>query len=173
MPRVISVLALLLVVASCGPRNDIRLTEGGPPFSGNAAAYIHKKGTVRIDGEAFVLNRNGRPLYAAGEMIRLVPATDYAKFRFAKLYRGGAFVPANAIPRISPDPQYAQYTRTTTASARGKFSFQDIAPGEYFITAQKIHRPKGSFVALGGAMYSKVIVTGKELKPIRVVVVGK
>ncbi len=173
MSRFFLIITLSLAVLSCGPRNDTQLVTNGPAFNANAASYVHKKGPGRIDGEAFVLNGNGKPLYAAGETIRLVPATEYAKYRFVRLYRGGTFVPANAIPRISPDPQYAQYTRTTTASARGKFSFQDMAPGEYFITAQKVHKAKGSFTPLGGAMFAKVVVTGKEEKPIRVVLAGR
>lgn len=171
--RCLTFLSLLGILTACAQQPDRDPPSIQTAFDPAAAAYVHKRGSARIDGQAFVINRSGKPLYAAGETIRLVPATSYARARFARLYGGRTFIPASAIPRIAPDPEYARYTRTTVASATGRFIFEEIAPGEYFITAQKIHRPKGSFVAIGGAMYTHIKITGREQWPVRVVVAGK
>ena len=173
MLRYLAVTCVIAILAACALDDTPKLRSSETKFDSVAASYIHKHGQSRIEGEAFVINKDGKPLYAAGELIRLVPATPYAKARFAWLYRGKTFIPAGKISRISKDPDYARYTRTTIASARGKFSFDHIAPGEYFVTAQKIHRPRGAIAAIGGAMYATVRIAKNERQPIRIVVAGQ
>jgi len=82
-------------------------------------------------------------------------------------------LPAGEIPKVRPDPEYAKYTRTTVADGRGKFLFDNVAPGKYFVTAQKIIRPPGALFASGGAMYTQVAITGRERFPVKIVVVGR
>ena len=166
-------LAAALLVAGCGGHRPAPDLANGPAFDARAAAYIHKQGSAIIQGEAFVLGRNGKPVYAAGELIRLVPATAYAKARFRSLYKGKTFLPAGQIPKVTPDPEYAKYTRTAVANGRGKFLFDNVAPGTYFVTAQKIIRPPGTLFASGGAMYTQVTISRNERYPVKIVVVGR
>ena len=152
-------------------------------FNPAEAAYIKKAGTGSIQGHAFWRDDKGGTINAAGEIIRLVPATSYARERFAVLYRGQRSLPTSQIPRVDVDPQYADFTRTTRAESTGRFEFDNVAPGVYFVTSQVNYRDKDAYVQLnagsfhqrlrtgndGGAMFETVTVSGKEEKPIKLV----
>lgn len=184
--RPVLVLLAALVVAGCQSTATPGPDAAQPraPFDAQAAAYIKKSGATTIAGHAFWRDDNGGVVNAAGEIIRLVPATAYARERFAVLYRGGRSIAANQIPQTSPDPQYADFTRTTRAESSGRFEFENVAPGAYFVTAQVRYRDKdevvrfraGAYSAVhrvgqdGGAMFESVTVTGREDKPIKLVV---
>jgi hypothetical protein len=142
-------------------------------FDPRAAQFVLARGPGAIEGQAFVVQRNGRPLWAAGETVRLVPATAYANARFQALYGATKFIPADRIPNVPVDPQYAAYTRTTVSDAQGRFRFADLAPGEYFVTTQKIFTPAGATQRDGGAFYERVRVTGREGGPVRIVLAGR
>lgn len=173
MPGRFSAFAIAVLCASCSSNSARPPLNDTPAFDAKEAAYVLKQGRTLVAGEAFIIDGKGKAIYAAGETIRLVPATAYARARFRILYRGGTFIPANRIPRVTPAPDYAKYTRTTTSNGRGKFEFDNVAPGEYFITAQKIVPQPGKFTSLGGAMYATVRISGREELPVKVVIVGK
>ena len=166
-------IAIGLFCASCSSNAPKSSLNDTPAFNPKEAAYVLKQGKALIVGEAFIIGRNGKPVYAAGETIRLVPATAYARARFRILYQGRTFIPANRIPRVTPAPEYSKFTRTTVSNARGKFEFDNVAAGEYFITAQKIIPQPGKFTSIGGAMYTTVRITGQERFPVKVIVAGK
>ncbi|MCX7899817.1 MAG: carboxypeptidase-like regulatory domain-containing protein, partial [Methylocystis sp.] len=137
------------------------------------AAFIKTPGKGQIEGQALLQDRqSGGVRHAAGEVVRLIPASSYAQQRIAHFYGGGKFVPAHAIPKIDPDPDYVSYTRTTKTGPTGRFVFDNVAPGRYFLTTQLIWKPKDSFVSEGGAMYEEVSVTGQETGPVRVILSG-
>lgn len=166
---------------STRPASDAAASQA--PFDPAAAAYIKKKGSATISGHAFWRDEKGGTINAAGEIIRLVPATDYARARFAVLYRGQRSIPAQQIVATTPDPAYADYTRTTRAEANGRFEFDHVAPGLYFVTAQVRYRDKDEYVKFsaggytsiqrvgqdGGAMFETVTVTGREDKALKLV----
>jgi len=140
-------------------------------FDSREAAFIHKRGEGRIDGQAFLVLPNGQTRLAAGEVVRLVPATQYARARFAHLYGDRKFVRARDIPQVPSHPDYASHTRSTTASSAGRFRFDDVAPGDYLVVTQKIYQSENNLFPEGGAMYEKVRINGGETA--RVVIVGR
>lgn len=143
------------------------------PFDPKAAEFINKQGESRIDGHAFLTRFNGKVVNAAGQYVYLVPATPYAKERFAKLYGGKKFLAATSGARMENDPLYAQYTRKTKAESSGRFTFDKVAPGEYFVATTVTWKDDiDSYFSRGGAVFETVTVTGKEDKIIRVVVNG-
>lgn len=173
MKNLIQVIFLPILCMSCSNSTPTSQNSQLPAFNPQQANYINKTGSILVQGEAFIIGKNGKPIFAAGETIRLVPATNYATARFNRLYKGKTFIRASEIAPIKPDPQYAQLTRTTISSARGKFEFDRVAAGKYFITAQKIIRTPGKFTVVGGAMFARVVITGKERWPVKVVVTGQ
>jgi hypothetical protein len=108
-------------------------------FDPVAAAHVHKKGEGRIEGQAFLVTPEGSTKIAAGETIRLIPATPYAE--------------------------------ATVTSSGGAFRFDDVAPGAYILSGQKIWREPGAFAPQGGAMYARVTVEGAERR--KVILVGR
>lgn len=177
------VLAAALAVGGCRSTPETASVATAAAFDPAEAAYIKKSGTVSIQGHAFWRDDKGGTVNASGEIIRLVPATRYARERFAVLYKGRRSLPSDQVPRVDVDPQYADYTRTTRAESTGRFEFDNVAPGVYFVTAQVHYRDKDSYVQInagsfrsrlrtgndGGAMFETVTVTGKEEKPVKLV----
>ncbi len=177
-------LVAALALGGCQSTQTAAPVSATARFNPAEAAYIKKTGTVSISGHAFWRDENGGVTNAAGEVIRLVPATAYARQRFAALYHGRGSIPADEISNTPVDPQYADYTRTTRAESNGRFDFDNVAPGEYFVTAQVRYkeqgrdgrRHRGVLGGLlnsnddGGAMFETVTVTGKEEKAIKLVV---
>lgn len=172
MRRPSPLIALALMLAGCqtatAPTAQINAS-----FDPAEAAFIKQKGRTTIDGHAFLREKSGGVQNAAGEVVRLIPATAYARERFAKLYGDRKFVPATAYPKADQtDPRYGDYIRTTKTEANGKFSFANVAAGTYFISTQVTWQKSGDLLPQGGAMYEEVTVTGREEEAVDVVVSG-
>lgn len=142
-------------------------------FSAEEAAFIKKPGTGVIVGHAFRTKPSGVVVNAAGQVVRLVPATAFARERFANFYGKGKYVPHAAYPREDEvDPAYSEYTRTTKAESNGRFAFDKVAPGSYFLTTQVIWGDEAAFSREGGSVYDSVTLTGKETEPVEVILSG-
>lgn len=171
MRELILGLACLALVSACNSASpDSALMNA--PFDPSQAAYIKKPGSATIEGHAFLKDKGGSVKVAAGEIVRLIPATSFARTRFAHYYGGSKFVSARSIPKIAPDPDYAEYTRTTKSESNGRFSFDRVAPGSYFVATQLFWENGNDFFKQGGAFYEEVNVTGRETDAIRVVLSG-
>lgn len=173
MTSKIAITSISLICSACNTTIPDPTIKNQTKFDAKAAAYIHKSGKGRIKGEAFVVAPNGRVIYAAGELIRLIPATAYARQRMSQLYKNKRFVQAAEIPKLTHNKEYVRLTRTTVANARGKFVFENVSSGKYFITAQKIIRKPNSLTPLGGAMYTSVQLDVKKSALKNVIVAGK
>lgn len=188
MRHLFVVAALTCALSACQSTTSsapVVASAGG--FDASEAAFIKKTGTTTIRGHAFWRNGEGGTNDAAGEIIRLVPATSYAKARFAALYKGGRSVDASSISQAPADRDYADYTRTTRAESNGRFEFAGVGPGDYFVTAQIVFRSKDQYLHFqsgiynnvqrigsgGGAMYETITVTGKEKDPIKLVLTNE
>ncbi len=166
-PMLAALAALSLFACNSAAPPDLR-------FDAAEASYIRTPGKGTIEGQAFLRDEHGQVnvRYASGEVVRLIPATSYARARMTHYYGDKKFVPAIAIPKVEPDPEYAAYTRTTKAGSTGRFSFDHVAPGRYFVTTQLTWKPKEQLLQEGGAMYDEVVVTGNEAEPVKVVLSG-
>lgn len=143
-------------------------------FSAEEAAFIRKPGTGTITGHAFRTRPLGQVVNAAGEIVRLVPVTAFSRERFRQLYGDRFYVASSAYPKQdTPDPAYVDHTRTTRADARGRFSFDKVAPGSYFVTTQVIWGAEDAAQREGGSVYDLVTLTGKETEPVEIILSGK
>ena len=141
-------------------------------FNPDEAAFIKTQGSGVISGHGFLKRPTGVTVGAAGEIVRLTPVTAYSQERFERLYSGRKFVRAISMPRVDVDPVYASYTRTVKADHQGRFRFDNVAPGKYFVSTQAVWRERGQYLPSGGAMYDLVTVTGKESGPVDVILSG-
>lgn len=185
MQRRVSILLCFAALALAGCQSVREPSPGvvTASFDPVEAAFIKKAGTGKIDGHAFWRDGEGGTINAAGEIIRLVPATAYARERFAALYGGGRTVAASAIRQMPADPTYEGYTRTTRAESNGRFTFDNLAPGTYYVTSQIVFRDKHQYMHFqsgiyhnvqkvgsdGGAMFETVTITGKEKDAVKLV----
>lgn len=142
-------------------------------FSAEEAAFIRKPGTGVITGHAFRTRPSGTVVNAAGQVVRLVPATAFARERFANLYGNRKYIPHGAYPRDDAvDAAYAEHTRTTKAEANGHFGFDKVAPGTYFVTTQVVWGDESAFSREGGSVYDIVTLTGRETEPVDLILSG-
>jgi hypothetical protein len=167
MKRIACVLGLAALLGACvqGP-----VTTSS--FSAEEAAFIRKPGTGVIVGHAFRTRSKGQGVNAAGEVVRLIPATAYARERFKSIFEKTKYLPHWRYPNGQVDPLYAQFTRTTKTTARGRFSFDNLAPGTYFVSTQVIWGEEDAIFREGGSVYDEVTLTGKETEPVEVILSG-
>ncbi|MDB5596904.1 MAG: putative lipoprotein [Hyphomicrobiales bacterium] len=166
--RISVLLTSLLALSACGTM--------APPdvaFDAKEAAYINTQGKATIEGHAFLSSRGGKVMAAAGETVRLVPATTYARKRFALLFPSGKFRGAFLYRNMEANEEYAALTRSTKAESNGRFTFEHVAPGDYFVATQKAWVDAKTQMQEGGAFYETVTITGKESDPVAVIVSGK
>ena len=115
-------LAVLLVISLNGcapiPRN-VAFNEAD--FAPYAAG-----GTASISGQAFLKTVGGDVKYGAGNTVFLMPHNSYTEETWNRaLIRGENITP--------PDPQAERYTRQTTADGEGRFQFDNLAAGDYYV----------------------------------------
>ncbi|MDE0407080.1 MAG: hypothetical protein OXN81_04395 [Alphaproteobacteria bacterium] len=176
--RTIAALAAVALVAGCatGP------TPPAPIFTHSnfdpaSVVHIHDEGPNTVRGQVFLRQSGGGVVTCAGREVRLIPAGEYAEERMLNLY-GTVSSPARALPgsracgalaclgpiqprRLdTPDSRYVDHTRKAVCDAQGKFVFEKLADGQYFVTtsvswvvAQELQ---------GGAVMAPVKLRGGE-----------
>lgn len=86
------------------------------------------------------------------------------------LYRGSRITAI--APQIENTPQeYLDTARVEIADAEGRFLFENVAPGEYFLQTQVFWTVGDNIFPEGGSFYEEVTVTGDETT--RVVLSGR
>ena len=144
------------------------------PFDPLEAAFIHKPGKGKIAGHAFFRSEKGRVIFAAGEYVYLIPATPYTDARFASFFGEEKYLKAMRLFLTQEsDPEYRKFTRNTKAESDGRFSFDNVAPGTYYLWTQATWYADNAILPSGGIIYEKVTVTGDETGPVKVIVSGK
>ncbi len=142
-------------------------------FDPRQAAFINQHGDGTIKGIAFITDDHGRAHREGGETVRLIPASDYAKVRFNELYNGTKFVAVQNYPKgVTIDPRYGRYMRTTKTLPNGKFTFNNVPPGRYYVATQVLWKAHDGGGDRGGAIYDTVRLNGHEDAPVSVIVSG-
>jgi hypothetical protein len=132
-------------------------------FDASEAAFIEQAGTSTIHGQAFLKTVGGEVRYGAGNQIILIPQTAYARERIAKLY-GQSKCNAGGVKFDSDDPSYMRMVRQTKANGEGRFKFENIAAGSYFVVTQLTWGVPGQYgvSTTGCNLYEQVSVRPGE-----------
>jgi hypothetical protein len=99
--------------------------------------------------------------------VLLVPATEYARERFAAYYTSTDDGYLRAVPPDRAEPSYPQFgelQRKTLCDAQGHFSFRNLVDGEYFVLVTVDWEVAG--VNQGSSLIQRVAVRGGETKEI-------
>lgn len=142
----------------------------GATFDAREAAFINRKGTGRIDGQAFLRRDYGRLVTAAGERVFLVPATTYTVARFHAMF-GGDMRAYWGKEVDEPPPEYYNFRRETKADMRGRFLFENLAAGRYIVATRVFWTEPASYLTRGGGIYD--IVEVKKDETTQAVISGK
>lgn len=101
-------------------------------FDGADASRITMPGHTRIVGDAKMVLNIGA-LHAQGE-VKLVPYTEYARARYRTLFKGlRCFSDPDTF--LVTDPRYGNYIRKSTIDQQGRFDFDRVYPGRYWVEA--------------------------------------
>jgi len=112
------------------------------PFPAEEYARLDSTGVAVVKGQAFLKTRGGEVITAAGNEVILNPETSYSQQWFEVSYLGGKEL-------AEPDPRVLPYVAKTTADADGRFTFQNVAPGNYYVVTSVVWEAPGGNI-LGG-----------------------
>ena len=111
------------------------------PFNPQAIAWAEGHGDNRIEGTALLRTRGGEPRTCAALDVGIIPVSRHAAERMARLYgslRGG-FNPAwplgNHFRWANDDERFYEHIRKTKCDAQGRFEFDALPDGDWFVEA--------------------------------------
>ncbi|GGX30567.1 hypothetical protein GCM10007242_41560 [Pigmentiphaga litoralis] len=120
------IIAVLLGMSACAtapqPRPSARL-----PFNDAEYAALPKAGTGIVEGQIFARLRGGAVIKGAGSEIYLNPVTTLSQQWFDEAMKGNEMAG-------DADPRYLAAGRTAFADADGRFKFDQLPPGDYYVT---------------------------------------
>ena len=163
MKKLVMVLAAF-ALSSCAMK-PIQLTQ---TFDEAEAQKYMKDGKNTIEASAVWREKNGHLQTCAGYWVYLYPATEYAKERLTHQFGEGkrGFRTLRQGKQIfAPDEaQFHKLSKKTVCDVDGKFTFENVADGDYYIVTNIIwgdpEYPDEQ--TEGGALMHKVSVKGGQ-----------
>lgn len=155
--RWINLAAACYLLSACAGKPDYRLTyQVRALFDKDQAASQVRDGVGTVQGSAFMRQRGGGVVTCAGATVHLIPATQYARERFTRLYSVEGPSASNRGPKVDfePDPpEYYSLTRSAKCDAQGRFEFTEVAQGAFYLQTQVVwsvmnSREGGNLMAL-------------------------
>ena len=123
MTRWMTLLLTALLMMSCAKTYDRKaefIQEEYAPYTG--------EGSARICGQAYLSVDDGQQHVASGDRVLLAPVTSYTEEAImVKVVRGRKLA--------DPDPEAAKFEKHTKTDAEGRFCFDGLPAGEYYIVA--------------------------------------
>ena len=136
-------------------------------FDPREAEFARQPGNGVITGQAFLRQQGGGVVTCAGSQVALAPVTTYSQERTNIIYRnnirGFRSASQDAIfPLRLPDPPpaFTENMRFSTCDAQGKFRFDAVPQGQYFL-ATRVTWQVGS-VPQGGNLMQRVTVAPSQ-----------
>ena len=135
-------------------------------FDVGEAAYIHQAGDNVIDGRVFVRLWSGDEVTCAGHTVQLVPQTALARERTDRLYgqAGLRRHVRNPIKLEKPDPRYWDYMREAPCDEAGRFRFEGVADGGYFVVGSVSWQGLHGHWQAGSLMQAVEVRGGEQAK---------
>lgn len=122
-----------------------------------------EQGKFSISGQAFLRQKNGGVVYAGGERVLLLPATKYL-IEYRKLN------PIRDIENTKAFSGFLKYGKETVADGIGKFEFEKLKPGNYYLQTKVNWEVWSSFsksmYTTGGFVNSIVNIDGSRGAPL-------
>lgn len=158
MKKVLAVLICASALSGCVAPGMVSQKKADlPPFPQAEYSSVVVDGSESLSGQAFLTTVGGDVKVAAGQNVMLMPKTSYtdAIYNFQSV----------GIAYNTPDSRYAKYTKMVQADAQGKFTFNDIAPGKYYVETMIMwYRPSQFGLMPEGGLIMKPteVVKGKS-----------
>lgn len=145
---------LLTIICGCAPAIHSRL------MSFNEAEYAPYSGagTASIYGEAFLKTRGGDVKKGAGNKVFMNPVTSYSTEWYQRQIIGGQILE-------QPDQRALPFFRETIADSDGRFEFQNLPAGEYYLACPitwEVPIGYGNMMPTGGFAHGRIKVEPGE-----------
>ncbi len=156
--RLIMLFVAVAVLSACVPMTP---PVSRMPFPENEYTSLTKSGNATVRGQAFLKTRGGDVKTAAGNVVNLNPVTSYSLEWYEK-----AYLTASRI--VPADPRMWNYVVKQVADGSGRFTFKNVAPGEYFVTSTVTWETatgyQGALQVQGGVVSKRITVkSGDDL----------
>jgi hypothetical protein len=144
-------------------------------YARSEISWSLEEGNNIIEGDGFLMRRDGQIVKCSGRKVELIPQGTYSKERMKLKYGTGNFVRLpmyehqlsqrhdytyEGIYLELADPKYTEDIRSTICNIDGKFKFKNIPNGDYFIETI-ISWGIGDFPQ-GGFVYEKIPIKSRE-----------
>jgi hypothetical protein len=132
-------------------------------FDPAEAAYINETGNTTINGQGFQKRKDGVVVYAAGSDVALIPTSAYAINRVDQIFKEQKSVNINEVNGKFfevTEPEYVKYQKIVKADNKGRFTFNNVATGNYFIVTTITWNAGDK--AQASALVEKVTATADE-----------
>jgi hypothetical protein len=130
----------------------VSASPAGPaaaPFDQSAFAWSTAQGRGRIDGQ--LVYKRGSVSYRC-EAVVLTPETPWVRNRMMTLYKStsSAIAPAADVRTRMPaeSPNYDAFVRRSGCDAQGRFAFQGLPDGAYFVITAAVPQAEGAPLAM-------------------------
>jgi hypothetical protein len=132
-------LALTVVLSGCVTTPPPQWNQVSDAAEAEYQSYL-AGGTASVSGQAFLTQRGGGVVKAAGRTVTLDPATSVGAEWWTKA--GTKWAHRSLTP---PSPGFAKARKTTVADAEGKFKFSGLAAGRYYVLTDVTWEIPGQF----------------------------
>lgn len=143
-------IGLAATIMACAPIPQPRLI----PFNEAEYTPYAQPGTATITGEAFLKTRGGDVKKGAGNKVYLNPVTSYSTEWYQRGVLGGQLLePA--------DERARPFFRETLADSDGRFEFQNLPAGEYYLACPIVWEVPigyGNTMPTGGWAHARIKV---------------
>ncbi len=117
--KTFSVLLAFLLLTGCATQRI--------PFNESEFSNLTIKGDKTITGQVFLVDQLEEKQVGGNTEVVLEPVTSYSNQWYETSYLGNRSLK-------KADPRYNQYVRRSLTNPDGDFTFNDVAPGEYYLS---------------------------------------
>lgn len=162
---------LALLISSCTVKKAEKKEEIitlQNSFDDKAVSWFTNTGTATIKGIAKFKSKNGELRFGEEFRVELMPYCLYSRERLQKIYqnkKSGFIYLENGVPKFTPDPEGYHKTIKTFCDKEGKFEFNNLPAGKYYIVAFMIW--ENQTVKTGGGLMKKVVLSEGESESIK------
>lgn len=153
--RAVVLLLSISIMAGCQAPLQPRLAIFDPA----EYAPYGRPGSGAIEGQAFLTTRGGSVIYGAGRDVHLNPVTTYSTEHYQRAVVNGERIE-------TADVRAGEYTRTVVADGEGRFRFEGLPAGDYYIFCTilwEYPRGDGYLSTTGGTAHARASVREGEV----------
>jgi hypothetical protein len=131
-------------------------------FDARSAGYVLTDGPNVIEGRASLTSRRGYVHTCRYSGVTLIPATAYSSERMTLAFGNinGGYANDRVYERLPANEYFARYVRYVACDKDGRFRFERVANGRYFLVADITWLVR--WARFGGAAMQSIEVTGGE-----------